>query len=216
VITDTNNGIWKRVNILPFENKINEEDKVPDLDKKFIKDEAAGILNWLIKGCLLYQKEGLQPTEKMVNEKTDYQTEQDVFGRFISDCCVVAPHCEVITTELYKCYQEWCAENSEKPLSNGYFGRELKSRGFNSIRSKKPYKYIGIGSKSNDEPPAKLNGNGSVIFVARDSYTETRLVSLIGEDALCVGLETKTIIMNGSKFQVIGDVEIETSSGTFN
>jgi putative DNA primase/helicase len=59
-IRGTDTGIWRRVRLIPFKCKFEgaEEDKA--LGEK-LRAEASGILNLLVGGCLLWQKEGLDP-----------------------------------------------------------------------------------------------------------------------------------------------------------
>lgn len=145
VIKDNNNGIWKRVKLIPFLNKIPKSKMIGGLTAKFLAEESSGILNWLIEGCLHYRREGLDETSVMAEAKRDYQSEQDVIGAFLNDCCVTDnPNDVVITSALFKTYQAWCAENNERALSNNVFGREIKARGFEATRTEKARKYKGI------------------------------------------------------------------------
>jgi putative DNA primase/helicase len=53
-----NEAIRRRMNLLPFNVVIREDDK--DLPDK-LKSEWAGILAWMIEGCRIWQRSGLAP-----------------------------------------------------------------------------------------------------------------------------------------------------------
>jgi putative DNA primase/helicase len=46
--------MWRRIKLIPFDVTIPDERKDPDLGARLAK-ERAGILGWLIEGCLAYQ-----------------------------------------------------------------------------------------------------------------------------------------------------------------
>ena len=145
VINDPNDaGIWKRVKPVPFLNQIAKKDRDIDIEEKLLA-EAPGILSWLVDGCVAYQREGLAEPPIVVNAKRDYKGEHDLIGAFLEDCCNVGnPNDMVSTTDLFKAYQNWCAQNNLRALSNIVFGREMRARGFDVYRTKKARFLIGI------------------------------------------------------------------------
>jgi len=58
VIKGTDHGIWRRIKLIPFTTTIAYEKQDRYLEQK-LKEEKAGILNWLIEGALRWRKEGL-------------------------------------------------------------------------------------------------------------------------------------------------------------
>lgn len=51
IILDTDNAIWRRVKLIPFDVTIPEEERDPRLVEK-LREEYPGILNWAVQGCL--------------------------------------------------------------------------------------------------------------------------------------------------------------------
>ncbi|GHU12348.1 hypothetical protein FACS1894161_0380 [Spirochaetia bacterium] len=49
VIKGTDHGIWRRIKLIPFTNRIPEEKQDKNLEEK-LRAEASGILNWLLEG----------------------------------------------------------------------------------------------------------------------------------------------------------------------
>ena len=52
-------GIWRRMHMIPFTVTIPDHKKDKKMLKHKLKKEAPGILNWAVQGCLLWQREGL-------------------------------------------------------------------------------------------------------------------------------------------------------------
>ena len=53
---DNSNGTWRRLRLIPYRVIITDEERDADLPDRLEK-EAPGILNWLIEGCLSWQKQ---------------------------------------------------------------------------------------------------------------------------------------------------------------
>ena len=57
-IRGADNGIWRRIKMIPFTVTIPPEQRDKKLMEKLIA-ENSGILNWLIQGYAMWKKEGL-------------------------------------------------------------------------------------------------------------------------------------------------------------
>ena len=143
-IRGTDDAIWSRVRLVPFEVSFAGREDF-DLGDK-LAAELPGILNWAIQGCLAWQRQGLRPPAKVEAATQAYREEMDVFGPFISEFCVIHPHAEAWTNRLYATYQAWCIENGRHPENATKFGRYLTAKGFRTQKSTGgKIKRIGIG-----------------------------------------------------------------------
>ena len=126
-IRGTDDAIWSRVKLIPFEVSFagREDTKLPTK----LKEELPGILNWALRGCLDWQRQGLNPPTKVKVATQTYREEMDMFGPFIRECCVVSPDASVWAKELRVAYQSWCADNGVKEESQHKLGRYLTSKG---------------------------------------------------------------------------------------
>jgi len=115
---------------VPFEVTISDEDQVKDLDLRFLRDEAAGILAWLVEGCNLWQKLGLGTTAKIVQATKEYREEQDYLKPFLDEYCVVTPSGTVGVTVLYERFKEWSKAAGEKEMPRKALSRMLAERGY--------------------------------------------------------------------------------------
>lgn len=133
------NSIWRRNHLLPWEVTIPDEEQEKDLAERIIADEAAGVLGWLVEGCLLWQAEGLAPPERALIAKAEYRKGQDIFGGFIQDRLEVTPGDEkhfAPGTAVYAAYQGWCAANGHKqPMNKKHFVDALGRRGLRYIKN---------------------------------------------------------------------------------
>ncbi|SFD82027.1 phage/plasmid primase, P4 family, partial [Tritonibacter multivorans] len=59
-INNTDHGIWRRIQAIPFNRTFKAEEQDRDLGRKLMA-ELPGILNWAVKGCMEWQKQGLNP-----------------------------------------------------------------------------------------------------------------------------------------------------------
>jgi len=129
VITDESPAMWRRIRLIPFMKAFDSAQADKGLPDK-LKAEAPGILNWLIEGCLAWQKDGLKVPPAIERATHEYEAESDPLAPFLADCCEVGPAFKVTKGELWGAYQGWCARNKERPVSRNAFAEKLKSRGF--------------------------------------------------------------------------------------
>jgi len=144
VIKGTDHGIWRRLKLIPFTTRIPEEKQDKFLEDK-LKEEASGILNWLLEGMKNWNKNKLI-TPKAVSFATDeYREEMDVIGNFISERCSQDKKDFTMIKKLYKAYSDWCDENNEHPVSERFFTLRLKEIGFKQGRNATERFWVGIG-----------------------------------------------------------------------
>jgi len=150
-------AIWDRIILFPFQYKFvdkpskpNEKKRDPNLREK-LKNEVPGILAWLVKGYLEWQKHGLGDMPEEVKIATQqYREEEDVIGHFLNETCGLGRNYEVKAGELFQAYIDWCKENGYKPESGAKFGEKMKEE-FEWKKTKSGNIFFGIrlASKSN-------------------------------------------------------------------
>ena len=140
-INGTDHAIWRRLALLPFEVTFALD---PTLEDRLLV-ETPGILAWAFRGCLEWQRDGLQIPERVVTSTQCYRDSQDHVGRFLADMCNVCEGCYVTTAVLRDAYESWCDEQGEKAWSATAVGRELSNRGYESKRTNKARIWAGIG-----------------------------------------------------------------------
>jgi len=66
-INNTDHGIWRRIQAIPFNRNFTAEEQDKDLSSK-LNNELPGILNWAIKGYLDWQEQGLNPSQIVLEQ----------------------------------------------------------------------------------------------------------------------------------------------------
>jgi putative DNA primase/helicase len=143
VIRGTDKGIWRRVRLIPFTVEIPEEHQDKVLREK-LRAEASGILNWCLRGCLDWQRDGLGEPDEVRLATREYRTSQDVIGEFLSDCCAVESSFRIKAGDLYAAYSKWAESNREFVQSHRRLTDALGERGITKRRSNGIW-YEGIG-----------------------------------------------------------------------
>lgn len=140
-IRGTDDGIWRRIHLIPFEVKIPEEKKDKNLKYRLVK-EAESIFRWAVEGCLLWRSEGLSKPKSVLDATTEYRHEMDVISSFIDECCTVG-NGQTKASVLYSSYVKWADVNNEYTMSNTKFGLEIVKR-FEKVKCPDGIYYKGI------------------------------------------------------------------------
>lgn len=134
-IRGTDHGIWRRVRLVPFNHTFAPDERDPYLLEK-LKAEAPHIVAWIIQGCLKWQERGLSDIPSAIQNSTaEYQSEQDLIGQWLSECCQTDKSAESDRKGLYANYKAWAADNGFRQMSSNSFSRRLGEHGFTSRKS---------------------------------------------------------------------------------
>jgi putative DNA primase/helicase len=152
-IRETDHAIWRRILLIPFTGTIPEERQDRELPAK-LRAEASGILNWLVRGCLEWQKNGLAPPAEVADAAGSYRSDMDVLGDFLDECIIPNPDSEVTNPEMRKAYEEWCQHSGERPMSARGLTLRMKERGFvqKRIGHSRTRTWVGIALEPYEEP----------------------------------------------------------------
>lgn len=116
-----------RVIIIPFERHFDESEQDKTLKKEFAKPEVqSAILNWLLEGYALLQKEGLTPPQSVKVATAQYEHDSDKMVLFMEDCMEQGDY-EERTSAIYQRYRTWCQENGHYPESMKNFRQSLET-----------------------------------------------------------------------------------------
>jgi putative DNA primase/helicase len=126
-ITDTSNGIWRRMLFVKWPVTLAEHEQ-RDFEAVVgeLVEESAGILNWLIDGALDYLQGGLFIADSIRSDTREYREESDIVMQFFRDCVEPMPGHSVRAREMYLAFKDWCTENSKSIVFETRFGRDMK------------------------------------------------------------------------------------------
>jgi putative DNA primase/helicase len=142
-INGTDEGIWRRLRLVPFTVTIPEDERDHHLLSK-LEAELPGILNWALQGCKEWQSEGLKPPPIIADAVRAYREESDTLGRFIAECCEVRTLGQVKSSILFKRYQEFAEAAGERWVASKDLPHEMQRRGFTWKRTKAGGIYEGV------------------------------------------------------------------------
>ena len=140
-LRSVDDAMRRRINIIPFTHKPVAPDRM--LEDK-LRAEHGRILAWAIVGCLDWQRVGLIQPQAVAVATGSYFDEQDVFGQWIADDCIVGPEQWDLPTLLFERWRKYALAVGVDPMSAQTFARELKRRGFASGKSNGSRTYKGI------------------------------------------------------------------------
>jgi len=152
-IRGTDYAIWRRVSLVPFVVQIPPARQDRHLGAKLLK-EASGILAWMVRGCLEWQRRGgLEPPETVQAAVREYRESEDVLGRFLADRCSVGATYSVAAADLYRELRDWAEEAGERVPTQRQLGEYLAQQGYKSGKKghKRQRRWFGLGLLSEDE-----------------------------------------------------------------
>jgi putative DNA primase/helicase len=144
---------WDRIALIPFSMrfidnpKADNERKADQTLREKLQGEASGILAWLVRGCLEWQRIGLGSPEQVKIATEAYKSEEDTLGIFIAECCVINSIAQVKSGDLYKRYKDWAKEGGLQAMTMTAFGKRIQKLYTRKV-SNGVY-YLGIGLLEN-------------------------------------------------------------------
>jgi putative DNA primase/helicase len=130
-VSDRDDAMWRRILRMPFDKVVPPEKRDPEV-KEFLRDPERGgraILAWAVRGCLEWQKLGLDVPKSVILATEAYRSDNDPLRDFVSDECVLGRENMYATrAELRYTYDTWCKDNGTRyPLNNRKFNDRIRS-----------------------------------------------------------------------------------------
>ena len=128
-IVGTDNGIWRRIRLIPFEVSIPEDKVDKNLPYK-LREELPQILHWAVEGCMMWQKEGLGLPKVIMDATKEYRNEMDLLATFIENCVVIdyTSSENILAGTLFQIYCSWAKQNNEYEMTNRKFISEMTKK----------------------------------------------------------------------------------------
>jgi putative DNA primase/helicase len=168
-------GTWRRVCLIPFTVTIPPDQQDKDLIQK-LKSELPGIMTWAVKGCLEWQRDGLQIPESVMAATAEYREEQDRLSAFLTDKCVVGAAYWMDQVEAYQAYTNLCETLNEKPMTNRSFYSALVERGGERDRMNGKRIFRGFGLLYQNTVTEVTNSDNSKSVLSLSDYSNKQHV----------------------------------------
>ncbi|MCA1794616.1 MAG: hypothetical protein LC660_12250, partial [Desulfobacteraceae bacterium] len=93
------------------------------------------IMAWMVRGNIMWQREGLKPPPQVREAVEDYRRSEDTIQDFLDECCDITddPEKAKIMTEtstnIYNEFKSWWEDyHSKRPPSIQWFGRRMSKK----------------------------------------------------------------------------------------
>jgi putative DNA primase/helicase len=145
-ITAQDDAIWERVHRVPFLVQIPKEARDKQLEDK-LRSELPGILAWMVRGCLAWQRDDDLLVPAAVTQSTQqYRDEMDDVGRFLTEVCLLGQdYYKTQASTLLKTYHQWCGQTT---MTGKAFAKQLTDKGYTTKHTMTGNYWQGIGLPS--------------------------------------------------------------------
>lgn len=150
IIKGNDNGIWRRIVLIPFEVNFEDIGKVDRglFDK--LRAEHSGILKWLIEGALDYQKEGLKIPKRILDATAEYRRDMDLLAEWLESECELGAEYEECNDNLWSSWYAFSSARGDNRYipSAVMLGRKLSADSrFKAFRNRKGRGFKGLKLK---------------------------------------------------------------------
>ena len=125
VLRSVDEAIKSRFNMIDFGFTIPEADRIGDFEEQLVA-EWPQILQWMIDGCLEWQRVGLGKPSSVRAATEAYLDDEDTLGTFLADRCEFKGSDPVGT--LFRAYQAWSEQVGERAGTSRAFVNALYER----------------------------------------------------------------------------------------
>ena len=150
LIAGTDDGIWRRFVLIPWPVSIPPEQRDPLLRERITR-EAPGLLNWLVQGCIAWNRDGLKIPESCQALTKDFRQESDELADFVGERLTKDAEHYCLKGDVYNAYKRWAEGGGLRPMTKRQLSTALQERGFESWRTSATRDHAWIGWTINQQ-----------------------------------------------------------------
>lgn len=165
-VPGTDEGIWRRLKLVPWQQYRAENERDDDLPNK-LRAEASGIFARLIAGAVDWYNNGLIEPEAVTAATADYRDESDPLARFLSMCTRADNGGRVQSSVLYELFCAWCKAAGEKEWSTKGFSKAMLDKG---IRKKQANGIFWLDIATTKDRGDFIDADGRVRLIEDDGF----------------------------------------------
>lgn len=133
-VSDRSHGFWRRVVLIDFKRTF-------AIDKTLepaLRDEAPGVLAWLVEAAMEWRQHGLPRVEAAETEKSEWRESEDLIGQWAALALVSDPHGCIRAAAAFDAFVAWAEQEriSERERPNSRSFGEWMGASFAKKRTK--------------------------------------------------------------------------------
>ena len=140
-LKNIDDAMRRRFNLVPFRNVVAKADQDQHLQEK-LKAEGAGIMQWLVDGCLAWQRGGLQPAAAVRAATDKYFSEQDLVGQWLAEFWEDSAGAMAGSADLFRSWAMYAQGAGAEPGLQRQLTEELDRRGYEQGRNNTLGRYL--------------------------------------------------------------------------
>jgi putative DNA primase/helicase len=127
-IRGVDDGTWRRIKLVPWLASITDSQKDKSLSQSLMKDEAEGILRWILEGAQDWMRTKSLATPACVREASDaYRVQEDVLVDYIEGELLLGDkQLWTSRTGLFEHFTRWCERSGVTPWQNKSFFKRIR------------------------------------------------------------------------------------------
>ena len=141
----------RRLHVVPFNVTIPEGRRDRHLQEKLFA-ERDGILAWMLEGCVSWQRQGLNPPERVRQAAEEYVEAEDIVGHWIEECCDLGPNLRASARDLFSNWSAWCDATGHPAGTQKILGAALRERNLMAGKVKGARGWLGIAIRHHRDP----------------------------------------------------------------
>lgn len=175
-IKDTSDAFWRRVIVIGFKQKFEEDIAKKEIWKSITDDksEMSGVLNWALSGIQRLRYNNWVFTDIGTDDKKEFLLNANPKAVFVDERCLLTPKEWTPNDRLWLAYSEWCDEAGIEPEEKRHFMRYVNNLpGVNNHRRRingvQYHGKLGIAVKNLDDV-SHTNANNCYNLLSNSNY----------------------------------------------
>jgi putative DNA primase/helicase len=153
-------GLWRRVKLIPFTRYFAPSERDYDLDRKLLA-EAEGIAAWAVRGAVEWYRDGLGEPKCIVDATKEYRATEDAMAGFFPGVIEPAGDEQRLSgADAFNRYLEWCEDENlpqrERWTRRAFYGY-MEERGVTRRKMNTGIVLVGVRFAA---PPSPITGPG--------------------------------------------------------
>lgn len=152
-VSASDDGIWRRLIVIPFNAKITGSNDIKNYSEYLYDNAGGAILSWIIEGSKkVIDADYHIPVPTCVQNAIDnYRSQNDWFGHFLEDKCIIGDEYKENSSSLYQAYRNHCIDCNEYVRSTADFYFAMENAGYERVTLSRKCYFKGLRLRTEDD-----------------------------------------------------------------